>query len=343
MAMHSDVWRSSVLVIGLLAASGSTSTEALADSPRIQFDMPSITSAVDTTCGSECNQVSFDLVLSSLVVDVRDGSPNQPPPIDHLLVRCSMRDASPIVDYSPRTELQSDFAGPIAIHNKQEKDDAVRLGVDAVYPPLGGATLSADEKVSKSDSTQFQRQPPMQAVVASGTTDRGRGVYFKLRWTAQQVLEGEKQFRISIAVPPTWRGGLVDVRVIAHGRERQLFGPPKLDTIASSRFVVAVHRQDDHEAASIARRLADLDRQLASYAGRVSNGGGALSELFQRVFTPESKPQLPGRWYERLTRDSADPYFDKQIRALPMPVRVAVLDYDEANRKLKQLSGEESS
>ena len=77
-----------------------------------------------------------------------------------------------------------------------------------------GGHIGGDDQIKNSDSTQYQKRAPQQAMIAAGTTDRGRGVYFKFRWTADQVLEGEKRFRWTVAVPESWRGGLIDVQII---------------------------------------------------------------------------------------------------------------------------------
>ncbi|WP_253155389.1 hypothetical protein [Stieleria tagensis] len=319
-----------------------------AQSPGIQFDMPAITTALDcvhnedhggsaTASTHGMREVSFDLVVSSLIVDAAGHLPQAAPPIDHLLIRCAMRDNWPVVDYSPRTELETDFASPITVTNKQERNKSYGISIDGQFPQIGAAHAGADDQDKRSDSTQFDRQAPMQAVVASGTTDRGRGVYFKLRWTAQHVLEGEKQFRVSIAVPHSWRGGLIDVSVIANGRDRALFGPTKIRALAISNFVVAVYRQGDSEAAEIALRLANLDRKLAALALEKESSSGAITQFWQHLLPNDSQSASQENWYRRLVVGHADPYTDKRIRSLPMAARVAVLDYTEASRELTQL------
>ena len=204
-----------------------------AGSPAIEFDMPAVTTAVDTSIAGDGREITFDLVVSSLVTGSPDHASRQTPPIDHLLIRCSLRDRLPVVDFSPKTELQSDFAGPIAVTKKDEKTNSFGLSVDGRFQQFGTGHLGADDSHKQSDSEQFSRQAPMQAVIASGTTDRGRGVYFKLRWTTQQVLEGEKHFRVSFAVPESWRGGLVDVNVTANAADRSLFGSKKIRSALS--------------------------------------------------------------------------------------------------------------
>jgi len=325
-ARRGDV-RFSILLIMMLAPA----TIAIAAGPRIQFDMPSVAVASQADTGDD---VSIDLVISSLVFDGRRHAGGDDPPVDHLLVRCRMRDPLPIVNYQPKTELQSDFAGPISVTNKDEKIDSFGLSLDGSVHAIGAGRVGADDTRKQSDSTQFQRQAPMQAVVASGTTDRGHGVYFKYRWTAQQVLEGEKPIRITLAAPENWRGGLLDVSVTAVGHGQPLFGDDRPRAVAKAEFVVAVYRQHDDRAAELARELARLDRKLATFAWENTAEAMPLVRWWQKVWPGESPRDTPAAWYTRLIRGGVDPYMDATIQSLPMPVRVTVLDYNKVSRKL---------
>lgn len=308
--------------------------------PVIQFDMPAVVPAVDTTCGGSAQHVTVDLVLSSLVLDPSDDDMDSTPPIEHLVVRCALRDGFPVTDYQPKTELQSDFASPISISKKDEQSDSFGLNLNGNAPPYGGGHLGADDSQKRLDAKEYQRHAPMQAVVASGTTDRGHGVYFKFRWTAVQVLEGEKHFQVTFVVPQPWRGGLIDVEVTATGLDRPLFGSPKLKKVASRQFVIAVHREHDLAAANIAMRLAELDRKLAHFAiEHPASTTHSLADFVRRLLPKDSASRsTPAGWYHRVIGDQADPYIDDQIRDLPMPVRVAVLSYVDTARELTQLS-----
>ncbi|WP_149495459.1 hypothetical protein [Roseiconus lacunae] len=309
-----------------------------AETPIVRFDMPAVVPAVETSASSGHREVTVALPLSSLIVDTtrRSGST---PPIDHLLVKCATRDQHPVVGFLPKTELETDYAGPISITQKRETTDNIGVNVDGSYHPFGGGHLGADSSDKDSDASQFTKHAPMQAVVASGTTDRGRGVYFKLRWTAQQVLEGEKIFQVSFAVPTGWRGGLVDVTVVAKGTNKPLFGDEKLLDIHTQQFVVAVHQEKDAKAAEIAMRLAQLDHKLAEMS-RDNSGGATLADWIRKTLIPmadrKSQDDRPAHWYQRVIGGTADPHTDKEIAKLPMPVRVTVLDYADASRKLTQ-------
>lgn len=309
-----------------------------ADAPKVQFDMPAVVTAFDTSAPGERRAVTCDLVLSSLVTGPADAAAKESRPIDHLLVRLSLRDRLPVVDFAPKTELQSEYAGPIAVTTKDEQTDSFGLNVDTSVHGIGAGHLGADDSRKRSDSTQFQRQAPLQAVIASGTTDRGHGVYFKLRWTTQQVLEGEKHFCVTFAVPEIWRGGLLDVSVSAIGIDHSMFGSSKWRPLASRDFVVAVHQQNDPQAAEIALRLAHLDRELADFAKQhPDSGSNSITQLWRRVVPSKHEDRNPSRWYRGITSNELDPYTDRQIQSLPMPIRVAVLGYTDAARELSQL------
>ena len=137
------------------------------------------------------------------------------------------------------------LATPIQIKKTTEKSNA-RWGL--VWTDRTGISLESTRR-----RTDSNKQPspsssivlaPVQAVTASGTINRGRGVYFKLRWTAQQILEGEKTFH-NTSRPEQWRGSLMDVSVIAQG-ERKSFGwERETKTIGSANFVVAVFKDHD--------------------------------------------------------------------------------------------------
>lgn len=314
---------------------GNANAQAATPSGGIQFDMPAITTAIDTTPAGESRAVTFDLSISSLLVGATS---DITPPFDHMLVQVRLRDRQPILDYFPKTELQTDYAGPIAISKKSEQTDSFGLSADSVSHNLGAVHLGVDDQTKQSDNTQFERHAPMQAVVAAGTIDRGQGVYFKLRWTAQQVLEGEKHFRVSVAVPETWRGGLVDVDITAHRADRSLFGDSKVREVTASRFVIAICQENDPLAAELSLRLAQLDQRLASMASRpASTQSNPVAEFWKRVLPKSEKPKT--NWYRLVTTQQADPYTDKRIQSLPMPIRVAVLDYTDASRQLQQLRG----
>ena len=298
-----------------------------ADNTVIRFDLPSVVAAEPVQSATDGMQVSIELKLSSMIV-----SPDVPR-IDQWLVRCQPRDPSwSIADYAPRTEVASDITGPIQIKKTNESSKSLGLAIDGAYGHLARLHTGVDQGTKDISSYQMDRVAPVQAVTASGTINRGRGVFFKLRWTAQQVLEGEKSFRITLRVPSTWRGGLIDVSVIAQSEEKVFAGLDReTKTLGAADFVVATYLAGDREALQMAHRLFEAETDLRIMARECSDprADHLLKSLLRHVamkLDVESGPPTLS-WVDRLLLNRADPHLDKDIQQLPMPVRVAVLDY----------------
>lgn len=291
---------------------------ATADAPR----RPS--GASDTSL-----PVTFELRLSSMIATPK------PPPIDQWIVTCVPRDRSLLIaDYAPKTELAGEASGPVNVKRIDESTDSIGLSIDGNYGHAVRGRAGADHGRKSSETVEFERHAPVQAVIASGTVDRGRGVYFKLRWTSQQVLEGEKTMRVTMEVPPGWRGGLVDVSVVAQAERVKLAGFDRdVETLGQARFIVAVYREGDREAERRALALARAEDELRVLARstRRNRDIRSLSTLlhFVAVKVDPSPDPEPAVCVERLIRGDADPHLDPAIRKLPMDVRVAALEYDD--------------
>ncbi|TWU54552.1 hypothetical protein Poly51_32710 [Rubripirellula tenax] len=318
----------------------SASTRAIGgDAETIQFDLPPVVAAVPAAdAPQDPSLVTIELRLSSMIV-----TPTVPD-IDQWLVRCQPRGGEiAIADFSPRTETASDVSSPIQVKRVEEKSSSLGMSVDGAYGHFTRGNIGADQGNKNVNSVEFHRQAAVQAVTAAGTINRGRGVYFKLRWTSQQVLEGEKVFSITMAVPAQWRGGLMDVSVIAQ-TDRKKFGgfDHEIITLGSANFVVATYRAGDDVAASRAARIADAEFMLRRTAKELTTPPAPrslpsmLRHVAMKLDLEPSKPDT--RWLHRLLTGAADPYLDKQITKLPMPVRVAALDYVESREDFAALN-----
>jgi hypothetical protein len=337
----------------------SVTEPASAEPPLVSFDLPQV--AVATTAreasasqGSRPEAsdngdaeiparpdpvVTFELQLSSMIA-----SPDAPR-IDQWLVRCEPRDERLLIrDYSPKTELAASTEGAINVRQSDETNQHFGFGVDGSYGHALRGNLGMDAGEKSSETLEFKRLPSVQAVTAAGTIRRGRGVYFKLRWTHSQVLEGQKRFRVSVSVPSGWRGGLVDVSVVAQSKREVLGGlDTEIETLGEAHFVVAVFRKGDDEARLKAMDLAHAEMQLRRMARvrEADASGGSLAGLFRSValkFDRDRAAAESRHWIERLVRGSANPHLDKRIRKLPTPLRVAALDYCDRRNEFLSLN-----
>lgn len=337
-----------VLSVLSVVLTASVTEPASAESPLVSFDLPPVavaTTAADTPASEAASPdasdkgdngdtprtdsvLTFELQLSSMIA-----SPDAPR-IDQWLVRCEPRDERLLIrDYSPKTEIAASTEGAINVRRTDETNQHFGFGVDGSYGHALRGNLGMDAGEKSSETLEFKRLPSVQAVTAAGTIRRGRGVYFKLRWTHSQVLEGQKRFGVSVSVPSGWRGGLVDVSVVAQSKREILGGlDTEIETLGEAHFVVAVFRKGDDEARHKAMDLAQAEMRLRRMASRreADASGGSLAGLLRTVALKFDGDRASGNsrhWIERLVRGTADPHLDRRIKKLPTELRVAALDY----------------
>jgi len=347
-----------------LSTTGSTIEASAADTHCISFDLPPTAVAIPVSDlgdkvvlpGGVGETVKVSLRLSSLVCG------SKLPEIDRWIIRCVPRSTSwRVVDYAPRTETASEYASPIQVKKTDEQSSAFGMSSDAAPVKVSGAFVGAsghmgfDRGEKHLESTQFDRHAPLHAVTAAGTIERGRGIYYKLRWTSTQVLEGEKEFQITFGVPQGFRSGLLDVSVIAIGKPAEgnamseafsqipVLGDDdeKMRPLGQAQFVVAVHAEGDPDAWRAAETLIETEQLLRAEAKKIhsTKPTHSLSTLIRHVASkldPDSV-DIHSDWVDRLVLNHADPHTDSVIRRLPTPLRVLALDYCDARRSFEQM------
>ncbi len=317
------------IILTLVAASTVLAADA------IRFDMPSTVAATPSEMNSDW--VRCQLRLSSLVE-----SPDMPR-IDQWLVQCVPRgQMMQVVDYAPRTEVRSDIDGPIQYKITDEKNRSLGLNLSGGDGKIINGSMGADAGSKKCVSKQYNQIAAVHAVTASGTIDRGRGVYFKLRWTATQVLEGEKTFTLSLRVPPGWRGGLIDVAVTAQSVRKSFGGLDKhVKTVGSANFVVAAYRSGDSEAADLAYAFTTAEQRLRQISRHqnVRTKPTNLPSMLRHVAAKLDLDSLPpkNQWINRLVAGMADPYLDREISRLPIDLRIAAIEYHDSRLEFTRL------
>lgn len=339
------------MVVRLLATSlfFASSMHSFCDAQSaIHFDLPAIAAARDVTpeaFSGDGRLVAIPLNLSLIV----DSLPA--PEIDQLIVQISPLGGNAIVaDYSPRTELSSRYATEIEVCQSKEVSDRMGFSIDGAYANLTRANIGADRGEKNLNSAKFSRVAPMHIVASSGTTHRGRGVYFKLRADERQVLEGDKQFTLVLRVPTTWRGELMEVRVEAEAMMKTFTSSltslagiaPKSQVVGGARFIVATHLDGDYEMEKFANAVGEGELQMrdsasGSLSAKALSKPTRISHVSLRLDLSAADPamryQSTARAIESVIFGNADPYVDPAITALPLKVRVAILDYLQARKE----------
>jgi hypothetical protein len=177
-----------------------------------------------------------------------------------------------VLDFEPKTQLESEVTEAIEVIESGEKAASLDAGVNVQFEPWSGVHASPSagaSKMSKRNTQQkYSRLPPKQLLVASGTTRREHGVFFKLKPSTQASLEGQKEFVCLFVVPKGWRGDYVYVDCAASPRDRSPWSSP--EDCGSRRVLVGLYVEGDAEAKEAAERLAYAYESYVGAGGRVA-------------------------------------------------------------------------
>ncbi len=265
-------WASCLAVFGMCA-----SDNARADAPHVRFDVSYVVACRDVTPpefaamnpGERLVEAAFH--ISSLLNRGSEGDLSQ------LFFQIESPEKTVrVVDHLPRTELFTPYAGTIAVEKRTESGASIGL---SARPNLEVVSLDASAQAStkRGSNIRYEMLPPQELLAASGTVDRERGVYFKLKPSSQTSLEGSRQFIVLFRVPAVWRGDVVHVHCRAEGIRRGLWR--SLDTREScggGSFLVTLYTEGDEAArrtvANLVRCEERLREQLVEHRAEVIRG-----------------------------------------------------------------------
>ncbi len=306
-----------------------------ANSP-VTFDMAPAAVARPVTGGPWTVLPGYEAVEVRLQVSTLI-DPGLREPVEQLLYRFASRERQAIVlDYSPRTEMLSAIDGAVEVVITDEATQHVGLNMTGVYPPVK-TDACLDQNQKNLQSTKYRQQVKHESVVASGTIDQSRGAYFKLRSAYDRTLEGDKPFSLILQLPLGWQTSTLDVQLQAWGQHGQSRRP-----LAAYQTTVALWREGNETARNSALRMAHAVQAL-----RVS------AEQYDRAIRDRSRPtvfhklgaalevvspKIPENWLELVLMTNVDAYHDDAIASLPVDVRVAILEYQDAREQLIKLN-----
>ncbi len=255
-------------VAGFLWFSMGTAVVSLrADEGCVRFDAPASVIACDVTPPDFLSGNPDERLIQLIIpVSTRVGCARQQTvPQLHIELR-NIGSASQIVDYAPQTSLYSGIDGPVSVETTRETSHT--LGIDA--SGTVGEVVKLGAKAGSGNSNglveRYQRIPEQKLLLASGSIDRGQGVYFKFNQSPQTTLEGGHELAMTIRVPATWRGGMVRVDCRADGSEPGLFGSTDQFAAGAATFLVATWLKGDPEAQAIVNRYCDIESRLREFA-----------------------------------------------------------------------------
>lgn len=194
-----------------------------------------------------------------------------------------------VADFEPKTQVESEVTDTIQITKKGENASTLDGSISVHLSPLAGVDLSPSVGASKLKKElleqKYSKLPPKQLLVASGTTGRECGVFFKLKPSSQASLEGRKEFVCLFVVPEDWRGDYAYVECTATPRSRSPWSTS--DDYGSTKTLVGLYLEGDLEARSAVERLAHAYEAYLRAGGLTETGNtkpaGDAGAFWRRV------------------------------------------------------------
>ena len=221
---------------------------------QVTFDLPSAVECRDVT-SREFAEVhpTLKVIEAKLHISARmiEGTPSG---IVEFLYVLKTDQTMRITDYLPNTTLESSVAEDhIEITDATENSKATGLDAHVAYKPLllGG---SHNQSLKKSESSHYQQIAAKDLVLASGTIDREHGVFFRLRPSRTDSLEGGKEFKFTATVPKTWRSSLCSISCVAKATKHSMMST-SLVSSGSDQVQVGMYLAGDVQAAALAEDL----------------------------------------------------------------------------------------
>jgi hypothetical protein len=279
-SMRALNYLSSCLVLtGIVVLYGSTASLQAKQPVSVRFDASrAIGCRVVRPPRSASAEVGTKLIEAQFRVSVlvSEGKPENVEDVVVLIEgpHCRLR----VVDFSPKTEMANSVEGEVQTTRTVEKTATAgaQIGLGSL-PPLYGlpsATLSGSQHHVVAQT--FKELPSKCLVLASGTTDGGHGVFFKVKGTPQVPLEGTKDFTCTFEVPNDWRGDWCLLACHARGLSER---NKKFESCGQAEIFVGLYLEGDEHGQAVARQLDLLQLpQAANSVHRLALGVPANAE-----------------------------------------------------------------
>ncbi|MFO0867327.1 MAG: hypothetical protein U0935_00120 [Pirellulales bacterium] len=346
--MTSGPVTSGLLALALLA-SGWLPQPLNASEPRVQFDVAALVAARECQVNSLTDGASPDRLPGGRLVEVQLHVSVLVPPdssreLSELLVRVEpLERRAQVYDFAPRTTLSSDVQGTVQLQRREESRRTLDFQARGQYFGFADGHIEGSSFDQSTTDSHWQQLPALSLCVASGTVNRGSGVYFKFKPTTRSTLEGDHEVGLVLRVPESWRGGCFSLSCESYSRSPTLLSADAAAQLwTSRRFLVAVYSVDDENARQAALDVLHAEAQLrqAVLAERVRRPVRLSSSTWKdwREFWGGTDGRGKDDWWERLIYGPADTA--SQIAggasAVPPPLRSAAQRLREARTRLER-------
>ena len=230
----------------------------------------------------------------------------------------------PLVDYAPKTQTVSEIEGLIDVEKNEDQAKGIGGSLNGRFPDMVNGSIKADLSSRTGSTIKYQERPQHDVLVASGTVNRGCGVFFRFHPSKQTTLEGGRDLVIAFRVPRTWSGGVIKLKCSVTGK-RRIIGSWSDSFEESCMFVIPIYLEGDDRARKAARDFVDSETRLRINWEQLQNRLTAGSNYLSRLGRSEDSQGLPPHWAHRLIQSGKDEYLERYRSDLP-PDLVDVAD-----------------
>ncbi len=334
--------RLGLLLTGTILMLGGEPVQSVAGDLKIRFDAPSLIPfdfcedqiKSGHAIASERAMIEFHLDISTWMVS---GNPDH---LKEILIEVvDLSGGSRVVDFLPHDEATSDYLGGIKHEKSTEKNQSLGLNGSSNFHWIasGNGHVAAGNK--KTEKTSFEKKPPQQQVIVSGTSRQGRGVTYRFRKAVDTSLEGTQTLTLQLSVPRSWSKSLIRVDCIAMGTmSGAVPGTRQTAVVGQERFLIPIFNRHNSASLACSERFFAITHRLKQLA--VENEEAIVHQnknsLFQRlaILLSIDEPRVPKTWLKKIVEQGDAAFFDSIAAHLPPDVRQASEDYLLARRAL---------
>jgi hypothetical protein len=182
-----------------------------------------------------------------------------------------------VYDFAPKTQLATDISHEIETTTTTKKARSLDGSLGGTIPIPGAEaaarltpTISAGIAGCNTETEKVNRLPPKHAVVVSGTSSGGRGVFFKLKRYSQTSLEGLHELTVTFIAPRAWRWSEIRVDCAARGEQKVLW-MKQSGTIGQATRVVQLVQVSAKPVRQVVLKPAEADQAAAKPQSTVSD------------------------------------------------------------------------
>jgi hypothetical protein len=195
-----------------------------ADETQIVFDLPPAIECGDVTSPQfAAVHPTMKVVEGKLRISARVAGGSEEKIVDFLYEIANPARSMRFQDYLPNTLLESAVADD-QIEITDNAENCKTTGAEArVAYKLFSLGANHNQSSKKSELSRYRQIAAKELVLASGTTNREHGVFYRLRPSRSASLEGAKEFTFLAKVPKTWRGDVCTISCAARAEHSSLF------------------------------------------------------------------------------------------------------------------------